>query len=96
MIASTQRSLIVLVPLPQHQVLRKFGPSTGRRAGFSWKRHEASGEQFEVALGDEMAVEWFERGRAAAYEPGVYLEDPVGMSSRCENRIGHHKKKVKG
>ena len=43
-----------------------------------------------------MAVEWFERGRAAAYEPGVYLEDPVGMSSRCENRIGHHKKKLRG
>ena len=35
-----------------------------------------------------MAVERFERGRAAAYESGIYLEDPIGMSDHCENRIG--------
>ena len=40
-----------------------------------------------------MAVERFERGRAAAYEPGVYLENPIGMSKHCENRTGYQKKK---
>lgn len=46
-----------------------------------------------------MAVERFERGRAAAYEPGVYLENPIGMSRHRENRIGcqpQKKEKKKG
>ena len=39
-----------------------------------------------------MTVERFERGRAAAYEPGVYLENPIGMSNHRENRQGYQKK----
>ena len=42
-----------------------------------------------------MAAERFERGRAAAYEPGVYLENPIGMSKYRGNRIGFQKKKKK-
>ena len=38
-----------------------------------------------------MAVERFEGGRAAAYEPGVYLENPIGMSNDRENRTGYQK-----
>lgn len=86
---SDPKPLACLVPLHQS---RRIAPSPGRRAVL-WKRHETSAEQLEIALGDEIAVEWFECGRAAAYEPGVYLENPIVMSNQHENRTECIKKK---
>lgn len=86
---SDPKPLACLVPLHQS---RRIAPSPGRRAVL-WKRRETSAEPLEIALGDEIAVEWFECGRAAAYEPGVYLENPIVMSNQHENRTECIKKK---
>ena len=38
-----------------------------------------------------MAVERFECRRTAANEPGIYLENPIGVVNYLKNRIGSQK-----